>query len=105
DGGDCEVGRGGEREERADVDHLYEVDGAYATTSGEGYSTLPILFTASASFCASRSQKALNCGASRYWIGVSSFASDDWNTGSATAARAASRSFAITGSGVPAGAK
>ena len=38
-------------------------------------------------------------------FGVSTLASDDWNTGSATAARAASRSFAITGSGVPAGAK
>src|SRR5205823_10743711 len=34
DGGEREGGRGGEREERADGDHLYEFDGAYATTSG-----------------------------------------------------------------------
>lgn len=77
-----------------------------ARAEGKGlHSTFPILFTTSASFFASASQKARNCGWSRYWMGVSTFASEAWKVGSATAAFAASRSLAIAGSGVPAGTK
>src|SRR3954464_13088903 len=69
------------------------------------HSTLPILCTTSASLCASLSQNARNCGWSRYCTGVSTWAIAALKVGSATTLRAASRSFAITGSGVPAGAK
>src|SRR5258708_5340000 len=89
--------RGGKREEG---------EGAGAAREAKrGHSTLPICCTTLASFFASASQKAWNCGWSRYWIGVSTLASADWNVASLTAAFAASRSFATTASGVPAGTK
>src|SRR5258708_24125768 len=69
------------------------------------HSTFPIFFTTWASFFASASQNARNCGWSRYWIGVSTLASELWNVASFTAVRAASRSFAIATSGVPVGTK
>ena len=59
------------------------------------HSTLPIFCTTSASFFASASQNARNCGWSRYCGGVSTLASAARNVGSAAAALAASRSFAI----------
>src|SRR5206468_10960265 len=57
------------------------------------------------SFWLSASQKRMSSGESRYWTGVSTVAIAATNFGSATAARAASRNLAITGSGVPAGTK
>jgi hypothetical protein len=65
---------------------------------------LPTCRTASPSFCASASRKRASSGASRYWIGVSTVAIAATKRGSAAAMRAASRSFASAGSGVPAGA-
>src|SRR5207253_1370590 len=67
------------------------------------HSTLPIFFTTSASLCASSSQNTRNWGWSRYWMGVSTLASDDLKVSSLATAREASRRRAIAASGVPAG--
>ena len=69
------------------------------------HSTFPIRFTTSASLAASRSQNARNCGWSRYCTGVSTLPSAALKFASSTTCLEASRSFAITGSGVPAGTK
>src|SRR5262249_48748353 len=74
-------------------------------TSPRVPSSSPTRFPPSASFCASLPQKAGTCGWSRYWRGVSTLARAPWKVASLPAAFAASRSFAPTASGVPAGTK